>query len=333
MTEVSKKILKIVVRLIFLVLFFAVIYYFRAPIVDWSRPYSQRFWTNLYYQISRLTPSCQQPLTFSIGSIDPRFGLSENRVIELVEQAGAIWSQAIDRDLFAYATNSGEIKINFVYDYRQETTNKLKDLGIVVGASRQDYEELKIKYDTLDRQYRVQREELRKLIADFEKEQNAYNTEVAKWNQQGGAPKEVYNRLNQSKLLLDRQLAVINNKTKQVNSLAENLNTTGEGLNQLIDKLNLNVDRYNSVGEAVGKEFQEGVYIQDETGRRIEVYEFSDEEQLIRLLAHELGHALGLDHSSGVDDIMYYLNEAGNDKLTANDLTALQNLCGIDATK
>jgi len=322
------KILRFIFGMLIVIFIGGVVFYYRVPILDTVDPYLTRLLYNLNYQLEQYSP-CQKPLTFRLGAIDPKFKLSNSQVISAVNQASAIWSKAISRQLFAYATTSGEIKIDFVYDYRQETTDKLKKLGIVVETSQKSYEDLKVQYDSLKSEYQSAKAQLDQMISIFTQQEQAYNTQVNQWNQRGGAPKNIYDQLNQTKASLDAQLAAINDKTSQVNPLIDNLNTEGDALNQLIDQLNLNVQKYNTTGAAAGKEFQEGVYIQDETGRRIEVYEFNSQIQLVRLLTHELGHALGLEHSTGTQDIMYYLNEAGNEKPTANDLTALKAKCNI----
>lgn len=328
MSKNVKKLLRLAIEAAIILIIFGVIYYYRAPLQQFLKPYLSRFLRNLNYQIEQTVP-CQKPITFSLGAIDPKFKLSDNQILTAINEASAVWSQPINRQLFAYATTSGELAINFVYDYRQETTDKLKKLGIVVETNQQSYETLKAKYDALNAKYKLEAAALKQMSADFDRQQAAYNAEVAKWNKRGGATKEVVDRLDKTKNELELQLAAINAKTDSVNQLIENLNTEGDALNQLIKDLNLNVNKYNTTGDVVGREFEEGVYIQDENGRRIEVYEFGDRAQLVRLLAHELGHAIGLEHSTGTTDIMYYLNEAGNEKLTANDLMALQTRCRL----
>lgn len=317
-----RKFLENFLLLIILVAMVGASYYYREPLAQFIVPNLER----LGQFVGLTDRPCAQPLSVQLASLDKKFGVSEVEAKSAIEEAAAIWEEASGRDLFELVSD-GEVDVNFIYDYRQETTDKLKSLGIVMEESQKSYDDIRNRYDTLEKQYQAQSTGVEKIKKDFAAKESAYEQEVESWNSRGGAPANVYDRLEKNRVELERLVKNLNTKISQVNELARELNSLGSALNKLASDLNLNVDKYNMIGGAVGEEFQEGVYIQDQAGRRIEIYEFADRKQLVRLLAHELGHALGLDHTQGKEDIMYYLNEAGNDNLTENDFNVLRQLC------
>ena len=49
--------------------------------------------------------------------------------------------------------------------------------------------------------------------------------------------------------------------------------------------------------------------------------------KLVRLLAHEMGHAVGIDHVGDPEAVMYKLNMGENLTATATDLAELNKVC------
>ena len=271
---------------------------------------------------------CAEPITYAVGSFDSRSGISKNAFLSAVDGAEAIWEKPAGKNLFAYAPN-GNLKINLVYDFRQEATEKLKALGIAVGDDKASYNELKSKYDAMQADYEKQKSAYDARVAAFQKRKSAYEESVAYWNKRGGASRDIYDQLNAEKTSLDAEVTAINTLQASLNAEAANVNAIVVALNRLAIELNLNVGQFNAIGQKRGAEFEEGIYKSDASGEEINIYQFDTNVRLVRVLAHELGHALGLPHVSDSKAIMYRLNESMNEKLTEADLAELKARCGL----
>ncbi|MDO8668861.1 MAG: matrixin family metalloprotease [Candidatus Buchananbacteria bacterium] len=304
------------ISLIIILLLFGVGYYYHDYIGRFIQDLSNRY------------RPCEEPIAYSLGDIDSRFNITPEKLLADIKQVEEIWESPINKELFKYSV-TGDLKINLIYDYRQKATDDLKKIGLVISDDQAGYNMLKSKYDSLFASYNEQKNSLDILVANYNIAKNALERDINYWNKKGGAPKDEYDALEQRRINLNNQVATINQEKDSLNSLVDTINSTKIILNKLIVELNLQVDTYNTVGASTGKEFDEGQYVSNASGRSIDVFQFSDENKLSRVLAHEFGHALGLEHIDNAKAIMYYLNEGINEKLTTDDITALKDKCGI----
>ncbi|KKW43600.1 MAG: Peptidase M10A and M12B matrixin and adamalysin [Parcubacteria group bacterium GW2011_GWB1_57_6] len=269
---------------------------------------------------------CTEPITYSIGSIDRRFGISTSTLVSDLGAAEAVWEKPSNKDLFTYEQQGGDVTIALVYDSRQAATDTLKAAGIQIDKSKASYDALKTRYDELLLQVETEQSRYNDLVAAYTRDEDAYNAEVEKWNRRGGAPAAEYERLQDEKAALSREFAVVKSLESMLNANIDTLNALATTLNQLIVQLNLNVAQYNRTGASAG-EFEEGLYRLAKGVQTIDIYEYSNRTQLVRVLAHEMGHALGLEHVADADAIMYKINRIETLKATASDMAELSRVC------
>ena len=98
------------------------------------------------------------------------------------------------------------------------------------------------------------------------------------------------------------------------------------GINELSkqeDALSKEYDGVFDMGESEKSEIDQGNY----TGDAINVFNFTDIQDLKRLFVHEFGHALGLEHSEDEYSIMSTFNTDKSEIVTAADLKKAQEYC------
>ena len=283
------------------------------------------------YLLWRSAP-CKDPIAYAIGSFDERFGLSQTQFLEAISEAETIWEKPIGKDLFVYTANKtkAKVEVNLIYDYRQETTKTLNNLGGVVDISEEQYHLLDNKYNNLKREFDNLKSEYETKLTTFNQNNDEYQRKVGLWNKSKRNSQTQFDELERSRLELEQQAANLKTLEAELNNRATELNTLVVTLNHLADTLNLTAKRYNTIGASRGETFTGGLFYGTRGEGNIDIFEFSNHDKLVRVLAHELGHALGLNHINDPKAIMYELNEGSVGVLAPADLVALKKLCGVE---
>jgi len=280
------------------------------------------------YWYTSVQAVCRLPIYYSLGELDSRFGLSEDEARRVMSEAESIWEDATGRNLFTYQEGSN-LKVNFIYDERQRSADEAEELKDKLDAKEQVNEALGETYAELVAQYKTQQLAYEDQKEAYERKLNLYNAEVKKYNEAGGAPQEVFEKLESDRRQLDRELNAINSTASKLNKLSDQINSIGDRGNELIKQYNDTVVRFNdSYGS--GREFTQGDYRGDE----INIYTFKDKNELALVLAHEFGHSLSIDHVDNEESIMHYLMGGQPDTLmpTSEDLAAFDLVCGDKKT-
>ena len=280
------------------------------------------FATSYWYLEAGAT--CPVPITYRLGEIDERFNLSTEEAKNIIEEATNVWERPLKRELFIYDDNSS-FPINFIYDERQQLAVTEEEWRIRLDEKEKNSQQLIDGVKTMSVEYEKLKEQYAKDRDKYEARLNAYNQKVEKYNNQGGAPEEVFVELQTEKETLAQLFSQLSQSGNDLNDLADTLNELGEEGNKAVDEYNKEVIEYNSIfGEA--SLFTQGDFRRD----RINVYKFSNAEELTRVLAHEFGHALGIGHVEGESSVMYYLTkeQSGRSSLSGQDVASFQEHCG-----
>lgn len=221
---------------------------------------------------------CDTPISYKIGQIDAGFNLSQKQVIADTKEAAGLLSQAEGKNLFVY-NPSAPLTINFIYDQRSALNSTINNL--------------QSKLETQNKSLQQQFDDYEKDVKDFEAKLADLNATVEKYNSEGGAPPDAYNDLINRQNELRAEGAALNQRARQLNLQTKDYNGG-------VHTLNRDVDTFNN---AISVKPEEGLF--DPQADTITIYFANSHNELVHTLAHEFGHALGMQHVSDPEAIMY----------------------------
>ncbi len=266
------------------------------------------------------TPPCDEPVTYSVATYDKRFGISEAAFSDALNDAAKIWNDAAGKTIVV--AGDGGVLVHMRYGEVQKTS----ELGETIDTEQKAYDAKRAQVESLKREFTAAKRKYEVLVTQYEAQQESYESEVTYWNQRGGAPEKEYAELQADRVRLEEKQQEVNAQTTTVNALAGEINDRVDELNVIAGQLNKKVHTFNSNAE---EDFEQGEYLSDESGEQIVLYEFTNETELRRVLAHEFGHALGLDHVENPNSIMYSYNIGTEFDLSEEDVAELNRACAF----
>lgn len=271
---------------------------------------------------------CQQPLTYQIGTVDPKFDISARKLRKLMQEVEGLWQTARNQEVLNYSED-GRVTINLIFSEEQQQTKKERRLSRHIKNNKQRLTTLENEYQRLSQNYKRKKRELEHRISKYHQTVKNYNDTIKKWSSTGGIPQNKKPAIKDMKRQIERLAGDLRRKETNAETIRRRVNTKADRLNTLLDQQSSLIAKYNNeFGEP--RKFDQGEYIREDTKERINIYQFSNQPSLKTVLAHEAGHALGIAHVDNPKSIM----NATMDKqdifdlaLTEEDINALNKQC------
>ena len=265
---------------------------------------------------------CKVTMGFKIGTFDARFGITKEEFIQEIEGSAKIWESSANRDLFKYS-DKGPLTINLIFDERQARTIDIGYLALEIENSKTAAEEIKNLYEKQKDEYAEQGKIFTTESEAFKVTYKTYEDKVEQYNAKGGATKTEYDAMMLELAELQKKSKTLEEERQRLLSVMESINAKVVRYNEFVVYINGLIKKSNSLGV---KKFTEGRFVP--STNTIDIYQFTTRTKLRRVITHELGHVIGINHNDNAYSIMYSINAGTSTALTKEDLQSLKQVCG-----
>lgn len=270
--------------------------------------------------------SCSKVIKYNIGSVDGRFEIGREELVDLAKRGETKWEKAVGKNLFEFDPAS-DFKINLIYDERQQAiddSKKLEDeLDEIDGALDEFYGSIEGSVERFNSLY----DEYQAAEGQYQTRLDRYNRDVNYWNSRGGAPEGVYANLQRERGMLIALQADLNKLNADLQFRAIDLELAPYLEEEFVDAYNSKASELEEAQKPLSQDYELGTYEIDE----INIYTFESKTELVNILAHEFGHALGLDHVDSSNSLMHFLiHESATTKdlkISSESINGIQSQC------
>lgn len=280
---------------------------------------------------------CGIPVHFTLAEVDPGFGFDRETVMTALVEAANLWQDASGPILFLESDHALAMQVSLLYDVRQQAANTRRSLRGGLERDRGRFEDDEAMLLRWGERIEASREAHDRATGVLAARARAHEREVAAWNAGRGERTDARRQtLETESALLRDELADLERAGLSLNADIDAYNRRAADLRQRADDFHSRVARYNDASSDSPVESGRYSYAPGE-GRRIEVYRAEGYDELMLVLAHELGHALGIGHVNEPGAVMHAMLHDGGLlqpgrarplELSAADRAALVGICG-----
>lgn len=280
---------------------------------------------------------CGIPIHFTLGEVDPRFGFDPSALEAAMVEAAGLWQARSAVPLFVESDHPSAMRIHAHFDERQQDARQRNAVRDRLDRDRRQLEAAEAELLQWNERIEAARQAHESESEALARRVRAHEAEVARWNREPASRSDARRQaLEAESEAIQASIAQTEYALERFNADVTAYNRRAEDVRRRAEEFRARVVQYNRASLAAP--IESGRYSYDpEFGRRIEVFRAEDYDELVWILAHEFGHALGLDHVDEPGAIMHALLHEENVQqqsrarlveLSDADRAALELVCG-----